>query len=82
MILPFIPVKSIPKSVLHVCGDDPFIKVGNGIVQVVFSTYVEMILNNECQSITRFSVLHVCGDDPGTQFGIRKKAMCSPRMWR
>ena len=49
---------------------------------LVFSTYVEMILNSKILYQPRRGVLHVCGDDPSTSLVAKSKRLCSPRMWR
>ena len=50
--------------------------------QLVFSTYVEVILRNERDENGNLSVLHVCGGDPNFVTSITSTRLCSPRMWR
>ena len=52
------------RSILHVCGGDPYkgYNVDGNIA--VFSTCVEVILICKCQKMTAVSILHVCGGDP------------------
>ena len=49
---------------------------------IVFSTYVEMILNFRDLLFRNICVLHVCGDDPMQWFWRLTVHLCSPRMWR
>ena len=49
---------------------------------IVFSTYVEMILNLVNYAVSYASVLHVCGDDPKGCLLPVIHFKCSPRMWR
>ena len=49
---------------------------------IVFSTYVEMILNLVNYAVSYASVLHVCGDDPLLNDIPDSFEECSPRMWR
>ena len=50
--------------------------------QLVFSTYVEMILR-KCHYTSCLScILHVCGDDPFCFSHCEVSAQYSPRMWR
>ena len=49
---------------------------------MVFSTYVEMILNLDGRLQNGGSILHVCGDDPIRNIKTSKEVEYSPRMWR
>ena len=51
-------------------------------VFLVFSTYVEMILDDLVCVSTNWRVLHVCGDDPENFPKKYIRGECSPRMWR
>ena len=48
----------------------------------VFSTYVEMILDDYQSKIINYGILHVCGDDPIVLVHTRMQFAYSPRMWR
>ena len=48
----------------------------------VFSTYVEVILNDEMEKANDKGVLHVCGGDPISEKQLKALEECSPRMWR
>ena len=52
------------QGILHVCGDHPDMLHGMDAGELVFSTYVEVILNGV--AIWQFcdSILHVCGGHP------------------
>ena len=50
--------------------------------QVVFSTYVEVILTYIDGSYFRTSILHVCGGDPIICIRENQQYLYSPRMWR
>ena len=69
-------------SFLHVCGGDP--NLFNALTDKieVFSTYVEVILQDF--GITRIAdrFLHVCGGDPEYIRVYREAQKFSPRMWR
>ena len=49
---------------------------------LVFSTYVEMILNFVIEGPPVGSILHVCGDDPIWWIDMQMTLSYSPRMWR
>ena len=49
---------------------------------MVFSTYVEMILNWRFVIFLEWSILHVCGDDPVIGQQYTSHGRYSPRMWR
>ena len=48
----------------------------------VFSTYVEVILEDYAQEQAQKCVLHVCGGDPKSKSEDERTLECSPRMWR
>ena len=52
------------------------------IAIIVFSTYVEVILNFVWGYSFIFGVLHVCGGDPLLAWLYKASDACSPRMWR
>ena len=52
------------------------------IIRVVFSTYVEVILEKLLQQRKAFCILHVCGGDPVCNLPLRPRIQYSPRMWR
>ena len=49
---------------------------------VVFSTYVEVILSTSTSSVVQLGILHVCGGDPGRLQVSTSIDEYSPRMWR
>ena len=49
---------------------------------IVFSTYVEVILKTSIQNRINTSILHVCGGDPIITSTSKISASYSPRMWR
>ena len=49
---------------------------------IVFSTYVEVILNSHACITISNSILHVCGGDPIPFCTQSFKSLYSPRMWR
>ena len=49
---------------------------------IVFSTYVEVILNGKHLTIVVFGFLHVCGGDPHQTNILLNCFKFSPRMWR
>ena len=49
---------------------------------VVFSTYVEVILNQALRCLAQQGILHVCGGDPVKGDGKPVLTTYSPRMWR
>ena len=49
---------------------------------LVFSTYVEVILNCLFSSVWTRCILHVCGGDPPVLLQIQRSFEYSPRMWR
>ena len=51
-------------GILHVCGDDPLPMSMPKKHDIVFSTYVEMILKLILSDVWHLGILHVCGDDP------------------
>ena len=78
-------------GILHVCGDDPEQHQFQTSKLLVFSTYVEMILEVVKNTTSAFSILHVCGDDPKCFSWANDPIPChtvclrfmySPRMWR
>ena len=48
----------------------------------VFSTYVEVILENVFSRMMEYSILHVCGGDPDSERCNNRAGAYSPRMWR
>ena len=52
------------------------------VLELVISTYVEMILAKVVQRTIIVGDLHVCGDDPNTRNINTSKEVYSPRMWR
>ena len=52
------------------------------IVWIVFSTYVEVIPQNDPWSILHSGILHVCGGDPQQSNFELNHFLYSPRMWR
>ena len=52
------------------------------IMDIIFSTYVEVILGNTCSGCRSPYFLHVCGGDPGRPQDQINKIKFSPRMWR
>ena len=51
-------------GILHVCGGDPMQAYNQHIAQMVFSTYVEVILASREYLVDVAGILHVCGGDP------------------
>ena len=51
-------------------------------IDIVFSTYVEVILFWILFSTSGSCVLHVCGGDPSFRKQGHQAVVCSPRMWR
>ena len=51
-------------------------------LELVFSTYVEMILTWFLAAVFCSGILHVCGDDPTYICRVSTRSMYSPRMWR
>ena len=49
---------------------------------LVFSTYVEMILGQRFFASQKLCILHVCGDDPNQGSANNESLLYSPRMWR
>ena len=47
----------------------------------VFSTYVEVILNEQDRRIALSGILHVCGGDPEKLDNVATWIEYSPRMW-
>ena len=52
------------------------------IIEIVFSTYVEVILYCLIWPSTSFRILHVCGGDPIMGKKLKNRFLYSPRMWR
>ena len=48
----------------------------------VFSTYVEVILEETKKLVSLMSILHVCGGDPKSVANMQNGQGYSPRMWR
>ena len=48
----------------------------------VFSTYVEVIPDQQARDLEALRILHVCGGDPKDALQKLVKSMYSPRMWR
>ena len=69
-------------SILHVCGGDPCAWPVPRWINLVFSTYVEVILVIQSATQARTRILHVCGGDPPIAYNDSKHAVYSPRMWR
>ena len=49
---------------------------------IVFSTYVEVILTSDKNTLINLRFLHVCGGDPTINFTWTIIFLFSPRMWR
>ena len=49
--------------------------------KIVFSTYVEVILNEQDRRIALSGILHVCGGDPEKLDNVATWIEYSPRMW-
>ena len=56
--------------ILHVCGGDPKHISKSTVLDVVFSTYVEVIPSGTSSLKKLRSILHVCGGDPKAVNGI------------
>ena len=79
------PVDAMEKlyvSILHVCGGDPEEFITFDQLKRVFSTYVEVILQDVAGGYAKTSILHVCGGDPEYSLGRIVIFPYSPRMWR
>ena len=50
--------------ILHVCGGDPIKQTFIFTNHVVFSTYVEVILQSFYLVMIKTGILHTCGGDP------------------
>ncbi len=55
---------AVSRSILHVCGGDPYTVERAILRRLVFSTYVEVILASSNDVKAFSSILHVCGGDP------------------
>ena len=53
-----------------------------GVKDMVFSTYVEVILVGRFVPHRLKCILHVCGGDPLSFFNLLLSNLYSPRMWR
>ena len=49
---------------------------------LVFSTYVEVILTSDKNTLINLRFLHVCGGDPKDEADFIRCVAFSPRMWR
>ena len=59
-----------------------YIHASKYMQDMVFSTYVEMILILTRWLVVNTCILHVCGDDPNFYFAFNNPKLYSPRMWR
>ena len=72
----------IDSGILHVCGGDPIICIRENQQYLVFSTYVEVIPNDNRLENLEWCILHVCGGDPVVGVPWLSRNSYSPRMWR
>ena len=76
-----IPCGTSPRSMPHVCGDEPDDVRGLKAEAQVCPTYVGMNRGSLLHRETVFGMPHVGGDEPGT--GLRRSELqeYAPRMW-